>query len=142
MQPGLVPNLWFDSNAEEAADFYVSTFPDSRINSVARYTDAAGEPGSVLLVDLTVNGTRLNAINGGPHFQLSEAVSLMIECDSQDEIDQYWDAITPTEARASAAGAGTASASAGRSSPPASTSSSPMAPTQTAPPAPCAPSSA
>jgi predicted 3-demethylubiquinone-9 3-methyltransferase (glyoxalase superfamily) len=95
MKSGLVPNLWFDANAEEAADFYVSTFPDSRINAVARYTEAGpGEPGSVLTVDLTVNGTRLIAINGGPHFQFSEAISLLIECDTQEEIDHYWAALT------------------------------------------------
>lgn len=95
MQSGLVPNLWFDGNAEEAADFYVSTFPDSRINVLARYTEAGpGEPGSVMTVDFTVNGTRLIAINGGPHFQFSEAISLMIECDTQDEIDRYWAALT------------------------------------------------
>jgi predicted 3-demethylubiquinone-9 3-methyltransferase (glyoxalase superfamily) len=95
MKSGLVPNLWFDDNAEEAANFYASTFPDSKINMIAHYTEAGpGEPGTVLTVDFTVNGTRLIAINGGPLFSFSPAFSLMIECDSQDEIDHYWDALT------------------------------------------------
>jgi predicted 3-demethylubiquinone-9 3-methyltransferase (glyoxalase superfamily) len=95
VQSGLVTNLWFDGNAEEAADFYVALFPNSKVNLIARYTELGpGEPGSVMTVDFTVNGTRLIAINGGPQFPFSEAFSLMFECDTQDEIDHYWAALT------------------------------------------------
>lgn len=91
---GIVPNLWFDTQAEEAAEFYTAIFPDSKINSVARYTEVGpGEPGSVMTVDFTVNGQRIVGINGGPQFQFDEAISLMIECEDQDEIDRYWDAL-------------------------------------------------
>lgn len=94
MITGLVPNLWFDTQAEEAVDFYVSVFPDSKINSIARYTEAGpGEAGSVMTIDFTVNSQRLVAINGGPDFTFDEAVSLMVECETQDEIDTLWDAL-------------------------------------------------
>lgn len=94
MVKGIVPNLWFDNQAEEAANFYVSVFPDSKIDFIAHYTEAGpGEPGTVLTVDFTINGQRITAINGGPIFTFDEAISLMIECESQEEIDRYWDAL-------------------------------------------------
>ncbi|MBJ7469995.1 MAG: VOC family protein [Solirubrobacteraceae bacterium] len=94
MIKGLVPNLWFDTQAEAAVNFYVSVFPDSSINAIARYTEAGpGEPGSVMTIDFTVNGQRLVAINGGPQFTFDEAVSLLVECETQDEIDTLWDAL-------------------------------------------------
>jgi predicted 3-demethylubiquinone-9 3-methyltransferase (glyoxalase superfamily) len=94
MVKGIVPNLWFDTQAQEAADFYVSVFPDSKINAVSHYTEAGpGEPGSVLTVDFTINGQRITAINGGPIFTFDEAISLLIECDDQDEIDHYWETL-------------------------------------------------
>lgn len=99
MKSGIIPNLWFDNEAEEAANFYVSVFPGGRILQVARYTEAAtgpsGKPaGSVLTVDFEVNGQRMTAINGGPDFKPNEAVSLLVLCDDQAEIDQLWSRLT------------------------------------------------
>jgi predicted 3-demethylubiquinone-9 3-methyltransferase (glyoxalase superfamily) len=93
--PGIVPNLWFDGNAQEAAEFYVSVFPNSKITNVLHYTEAGpGEPGSVLTVDFVLDGQRFTAINGGPQFTFDEAVSFLIECEDQAEIDRYWDVLT------------------------------------------------
>jgi len=89
------PCLWFDGTAEEAAEFYVTLFPDSQIERVWR-TPAdtpSGPAGSVLTVDLTLRGQRLQALNGGPAFHLSEAVSFVIECDGQAEVDRLWEAL-------------------------------------------------
>jgi predicted 3-demethylubiquinone-9 3-methyltransferase (glyoxalase superfamily) len=92
--PRIVPNLWFDSNAMEAAEFYVSVFPNSRITRVLHYTDAGpGVPGSVLTVDFELDGQQVTGINGGPQFTFDEAVSLLIECKDQAEIDYFWDAL-------------------------------------------------
>jgi len=88
----IVPNLWFDTQAEEAAAFYCEVFPDSRIVTTARYTDAGpGEPGSVMTVEWELNGQKFLGINGGPQFTFSEAVSFLVTCDTQEEIDYYWD---------------------------------------------------
>jgi predicted 3-demethylubiquinone-9 3-methyltransferase (glyoxalase superfamily) len=88
----IVPNLWFDTQAEEAAAFYCEVFPDSRIVTTARYTEAGpGEPGSVMTVEWEINGQRFVGINGGPEFSFSEAVSFLVTCDTQEEIDYYWD---------------------------------------------------
>jgi predicted 3-demethylubiquinone-9 3-methyltransferase (glyoxalase superfamily) len=99
MQTGLIPNLWFDKNAKEAAEFYVSVFPDSKIEKVRLYPDAGqevtgGTPGEVLSVDFTVNGQPMIGINGGPLFKPNEAVSLMVLCDTQEEVDEYWEKMT------------------------------------------------
>lgn len=95
MSQSIVPNLWFDTQAEEAANFYVSVFKDAKILAVSHYTDAGPrEAGMVLTVEFELNGTRLVAINGGPEFTFSEAVSFQIDCATQDEIDYYWDALT------------------------------------------------
>jgi len=94
MQP-IVPNLWFDTEAEEAAEFYVSVFENSRVVSVARYTEAGTRPaGSVMTVEFELNGQRFVGINGGPQFPFSEAVSFQITCADQDEIDRYWEKLT------------------------------------------------
>ena len=88
----IVPNLWFDTQAEEAAAFYCEVFPNSRIVTTARYTEAGpGEPGTVMTVEWELNGQRFIGINGGPEFTFSEAVSFLITCDTQEEIDYYWD---------------------------------------------------
>ena len=89
------PCLWFDSQAEEAARFYVSVFPNSRIVKVARYGEAGvevhGRPaGSVMTVEFELDGFPVIALNGGPHFKLSPAVSFEVHCDTQEEIDRYW----------------------------------------------------
>ena len=87
----IVPNLWFDTEAEEAAAFYVSLFEDSRIVSTLHYTAAGPRPaGMVLTVEFELEGQRFVAINGGPEFPFSEAVSFMVECEDQAEVDRFW----------------------------------------------------
>ena len=93
--PKIVPNLWFDTQAEEAAEFYVSVFKNSRIVSVTHYTESAPrEAGMVLTVEFELDGQRFVAINGGPQFSFSEAVSLEISCADQAEVDHYWERLT------------------------------------------------
>ncbi len=83
--------LWFDSQAAEAAEFYVSVFPNSRVLETKYYLEGAPRPaGSVLTVRFTLNGTEYLALNGGPVFQFSPAISLVAYCDTQDEIDTLW----------------------------------------------------
>ena len=93
--PTITPNLWFDDQSEEAAAFYVSVFPNSRIRSVSYYGEAGPRPaGMVLTVDFVLDGQGFTAINGGPDFTFDEAVSLLINCADQDEIDYYWNALS------------------------------------------------
>lgn len=88
----IVPNLWFDTAGEEAAQFYVSVFPNSRVVNVARYTEAGPrDAGTVMTVEFELDGQRFVAINGGPEFQFSEAVSFQVTCADQEEIDYYWE---------------------------------------------------
>jgi predicted 3-demethylubiquinone-9 3-methyltransferase (glyoxalase superfamily) len=95
MQPKIIPNLWFDTEAEEAAAFYVSVFPNSRIVGVTHYTEGAPRPaGMVLTVEFELDGQRFVGINGGPQFTFDEAVSFQITCADQDEIDYYWQRLT------------------------------------------------
>lgn len=90
--PKIRPFLWFDREAEEAASFYVSLFPDSRITNVSRYGDAGpGAPGSVLTVSFVLAGLPFVALNGGPVYRLTEAFSLSVDCATQDEVDDYWE---------------------------------------------------
>ncbi|MGC5237783.1 VOC family protein [Streptomyces albogriseolus] len=89
---GFTTCLWFDGQAEEAAQFYVSVFGNSKLGEVVRNTDATpGEAGSVLTVDFTANGQRFVALNGGPEFTFNEAISFQLDCDDQAEIDHYWE---------------------------------------------------
>jgi predicted 3-demethylubiquinone-9 3-methyltransferase (glyoxalase superfamily) len=92
----IVPCLWFDKQGEEAANFYVSLFPDSRIDQVVRapgdYPD--GQAGEVLLVEFTLAGTHFTALNGGPIFKFNEAISLQIDCEDQAEADRLSDALS------------------------------------------------
>jgi len=89
--PRITPNLWFDTQGEEAAEFYVSVFPNSLIANVSYYGAAGpGEAGTVLTVDFVLDGQEYTAINGGPLFAFDEAISLLINCADQDEIDYYW----------------------------------------------------
>jgi len=91
----ITPFLWFDSNAEEAADFYVSTFPNSRKLSELRNTgDAPGPKGGVLTVSFELDGLRFTALNGGPVYQFTPAISFVVHCDTQPEIDNYWSKLT------------------------------------------------
>lgn len=93
--PKIVSNLWFDTQALEAAEFYVSLFPGSAVTNVVRYTSAGpGPEGSILTVDFHLDGTPFTAINGGPQFTFDAAVSFLIECADQAEIDRYWAALT------------------------------------------------
>ena len=90
MQTRISPNLWFDTEAEEAADFYVSVFENARVITKTHYPEAApGETGTVMTVEFELDGTRFVGINGGPQFTFSEAVSFQIDCEDQDEIDYY-----------------------------------------------------
>jgi predicted 3-demethylubiquinone-9 3-methyltransferase (glyoxalase superfamily) len=94
MQP-ITPFLWFDSQAEEAANLYVSVFPNSEITSVVRYGEAGpGVAGTVMVVVFSLRGIGFNALNGGPVYQFNPAVSFVVDCISQDEVDHYWDALT------------------------------------------------
>jgi predicted 3-demethylubiquinone-9 3-methyltransferase (glyoxalase superfamily) len=92
--PRITPNLWFDDNGLEAAEFYVSIFPNSEITGITHYPDDASNPGGVLTVDFTLDGQAHTAINGGPQFTFDEAVSLLINCADQAEVDYYWTALT------------------------------------------------
>jgi predicted 3-demethylubiquinone-9 3-methyltransferase (glyoxalase superfamily) len=95
MSPRITPNLWFDTEAEEAADFYVSVFENSRVVSVAHYTEGAPRPaGMVMTVTFELDGQRFVGINGGPEFKFDEAVSLEITCKDQAEVDYYWERLT------------------------------------------------
>jgi predicted 3-demethylubiquinone-9 3-methyltransferase (glyoxalase superfamily) len=90
--PTIVPNLWFDTQAEEAAEFYVSVFPNSRILATTHYTDAGPRPaGMVMTVEFELDGLRFTAINGGPDFTFDEAVSFLVGCRDQEEVDRYWE---------------------------------------------------
>lgn len=92
---GFTTCLWFDGQAEEAAEFYVSVFKNSSIGRVSHYTDAGlGQTGSVLTVEFTANGQKFVALNGGPQFKFNEAVSFQILCADQEEIDYYWTRLT------------------------------------------------
>jgi predicted 3-demethylubiquinone-9 3-methyltransferase (glyoxalase superfamily) len=87
----IVPSLWFDTQAEEAAKFYVSIFKDSKITNVTRYGSAGPRPeGMVMTVDFRLAGQDFNAINGGPDFKFTEATSLLVNCRTQDEVDDLW----------------------------------------------------
>ena len=92
MEHKIVPNLWFDTEAEEAAEFYCSVFPNSRVVGKTHYTEGAPrEAGMVMTVEFELDGQRFVGINGGPEFTFSEAVSFQIDCKDQDEVDYYWD---------------------------------------------------
>ena len=89
------PFLWFDSEAEEAAEFYVSLFPDSRIENVARYPEGSPVPaGTAMSVSFVLDGVPVQALNGGPQFPFTEAFSFSVQVETQDEIDRYWNALT------------------------------------------------
>lgn len=92
--PPTVPCLWFDTQAEAAAAFYVSVFPNSRVTGLTRYGPAGpGPEGTVLTVSFELDGRPFLALNGGPQFTFTEAVSFQVLCDTQDEVDLYWDAL-------------------------------------------------
>lgn len=95
MPTPIIPNLWFDTQAEEAAQFYCSVFPRSRVLGVTRYGEAGpGPAGTVMTAEFELDGQRFVGLNGGPHFTFNEAVSFQITCADQEEIDYYWDTLT------------------------------------------------
>jgi predicted 3-demethylubiquinone-9 3-methyltransferase (glyoxalase superfamily) len=95
--PRITSCLWFDKQAEEAAEFYVSIFPNSKITNVARFPsdtpEAHAKAGQVITVTFELDGKPYMGLNGGPDFKFSEAVSFIIDCDGQAEVDRYWDAL-------------------------------------------------
>ena len=95
MTQKITPCLWYDGNAKEAADFYASVFKDSEIGKTSKYDEASskasGQPeGSVLVVEFEIAGQKFVGLNGGPHFKFSEAISFMIDCKDQAEVDYFW----------------------------------------------------
>jgi len=95
----ITPCLWFDTEAEEAAKFYCSIFKDSKIGKISRYTKAGQDvhhkpPGSVMVVEFEIEGQTFTALNGGPNFKFSEAISLQIRCETQAEVDYFWGTLT------------------------------------------------
>ncbi len=93
---GITPSLWFDMRAEEAAEFYASLFPDSHVDEVMRAPadNPSTKAGDVLVVQFTLAGQPFSAINGGPEFPFTEAVSFVVDCEDQAEVDRYWEALT------------------------------------------------
>ena len=95
----ITPFLWYDNNAEEAANYYVSVFKNSGINGITRYEEegskAAGRPaGTVMTVEFQIEGQEFLALNGGPHFKFTEAVSFVVNCESQEEVDYFWEKLS------------------------------------------------
>ena len=91
----IVPNLWFDTEAEEAANFYTSIFKDSEIVNVMHYGDAGPRPaGMVMTVTFRLQGQEFTAINGGPEFKFNEATSFLVNCESQEEVDDFWEKLS------------------------------------------------
>ncbi len=95
MTQKITPFLWFDSNAEEAMNFYVSVFKNAEVLSVSRYGEAGpGPEGSVMVANVRLDGQEFLALNGGPQFTFTEAVSFLIDCQSQEEVDYFWDRLS------------------------------------------------
>ena len=99
VRPRIVPCLWFDDQAEEAAAFYTSIFKNSRIVEVSRYGEAGREvhgkpPGTVMTVGFELDGQAFTALNGGPVFRFNEAISFQVNCETQDEVDYYWEKLS------------------------------------------------
>jgi predicted 3-demethylubiquinone-9 3-methyltransferase (glyoxalase superfamily) len=95
----ITPFLWFDDKAEEAANFYASLFKNSKVGDVARYDEAgakaSGRPvGSVMVVEFELEGQKFVALNGGPHFKFTEAVSFVVNCETQEEVDKFWEKLS------------------------------------------------
>ena len=93
--PKITPFLWFDNQAEEAANFYVSIFKNSKIVNVSRYGEAGpGPKGSAMTVVFQLDGQEFIALNGGPHFKFTEAISFSVDCKTQQEVDEYWEKLS------------------------------------------------
>jgi predicted 3-demethylubiquinone-9 3-methyltransferase (glyoxalase superfamily) len=91
----ITPFLWFDNQAEDAMNFYVSIFKNSKVGTISRYGDAGpGPKGSVMVASFELDGMQFTALNGGPHFKFTEAISLYVNCETQDEVDYFWNKLT------------------------------------------------
>ena len=91
----ITPFLWFDKSAEEAANFYVSVFKNSRVGEISRYGEGGpGPKGSVMTVTFELEGQKFTALNGGPQFKFTEAISFVVNCDTQEEIDYFWEKLS------------------------------------------------
>lgn len=95
MSQKITPFLWFDGQAEDAANFYTSIFPNSKITAVSRYGEVGSDehgwtPGAVMVVAFELDGQAFTALNGGPNFKFTEAISFQIDCETQEEVDHYW----------------------------------------------------
>lgn len=91
----ITPFLWFDNQAEDAAKFYASIFKNAKVGAITRYGEAGpGTPGSVLTVEFELDGLSFVALNGGPHFKFTEAISMQIACETQEEVDRLWSKLT------------------------------------------------
>jgi predicted 3-demethylubiquinone-9 3-methyltransferase (glyoxalase superfamily) len=91
----ITPMLWFDNQAEEAVNFYCSIFKNSKVGDIARYGDTGpGPKGQVMIVTFQLDGQDFTALNGGPQFKFTEAISLVVNCETQEEIDYYWEKLT------------------------------------------------
>lgn len=91
----ITPFLWFDTQAEEAANFYVSIFENSKIGKVSRYGEAGpGPKGSVMVISFQLEGLEFTALNGGPNFKFTPAISLLVSCDTQAEVDHFWEKLS------------------------------------------------
>ena len=91
----ITPFLWFDNQAEEAAKFYTSIFKNSKVGAISRYGDAGpGPKGSVMVVSFQLDGQEFTALNGGPQFKFTEAISLVVNCETQEEVDMFWEKLS------------------------------------------------
>ena len=105
MSQKITPFLWFDTQAEEAMNLYVSIFPNSKVLGVTRYGAAGpGPKGSVMTANFVLNGVEFTALNAGPHFKFSEAISFVVHCETQAEVDAYWSKLTADGGQESACG--------------------------------------
>jgi predicted 3-demethylubiquinone-9 3-methyltransferase (glyoxalase superfamily) len=91
----ITPFLWFDTQAEEAMNFYISVFPNSKALNISRYPEGSpGPAGQVMVASFEINGTEFTALNGGPQFKFTEAISFVVNCDNQEEVDNLWTKLT------------------------------------------------
>ena len=111
MMQKITPFLWFDDRAEEAAKFYTSVFRDSKVGKILRYSEETAKvsqsgrpPGSVLTIEFEIEGQKFTALNGGPQFKFNESISFVVNCETQEEVDHYWEKLTADGGEESACG--------------------------------------
>jgi predicted 3-demethylubiquinone-9 3-methyltransferase (glyoxalase superfamily) len=111
MMQKITPFLWFDDRAEEAAKFYTSVFRDSKVGKILRYSEETAKvsqsgrpPGSVLTIEFEIAGQKFTALNGGPQFKFNESISFVVNCETQEEVDHYWEKLTADGGEESACG--------------------------------------